>query len=222
MTEQDRRIMKEVIIVGAGDLGKETVWLIEDINRKKRTYLILGFLDDDREKTGKEFYGYKILGTTERLEELESRPRVSAVLAIQDGGIRKKIAEEHKNFQAWETLIHPTAVIAQTVKLGMGSIVFPYVTISVDCTMGKFGLYYLNATVSNDCVFGDYVSVMTGARVSEHVAVGEGSCLSAGSCIYPHKTLGCRVSTAAGTTVSKDYGDNVRVGERNNMFFFSK
>lgn len=214
--------MKEIIIVGAGDLGKEVVWLIEDINRKKRTYLILGFLDDDREKTGKEFYGYKVLGTTEKLEEAGNGSRVSAVLAIQEGHIRKKIVEEHRDFRCWETLVHPTAVIAQTARLGQGSIVFPHVTVSVDTGLGKFGLYYLNATVSNDCMFGDYVSVMTGVTVSEHVTIGEESYLSAGSCIYPHKTLGCRVKTAVGTTVMKDYGDDVKVGDRNNAFFFSK
>lgn len=214
--------MKEILIVGAGDLGKEAVWLVEDINRRVRTYLILGFLDDDREKTGKEFYGYKVLGTTEKLEELEERPHVSAVLAIQDGNIRKRIVEEHNMFQAWETLIHPTAVIAQTAEIGKGSLVFPHVTVSVDSSLGKFGLYYLNATVSNDCVFGDYVSVMTGTTVSEHVKIGEESCLSAGSCIYPHKTLGRRVKTAAGAVVSKDCGDDVKIGEKNNTFFFSK
>lgn len=214
--------MKEILIVGAGDLGKEAVWLVEDINRRERTYLILGFLDDDREKTGKEFYGYKVLGTTEELEKLEGRPHVSAVLAIQDGNIRKRIVEEHKIFQAWETLIHPTAVIAQTAEIGKGSLVFPHVTVSVDSSLGKFGLYYLNATISNDCVFGDYVSVMTGTTVSEHVKIGEESCLSAGSCIYPHKTLGRRVKAAAGAVVSKDCGDDAKIGERNNTFFFSK
>lgn len=214
--------MKEILIVGAGDLGKEAVWLVEDINRMKRTYLILGFLDDDREKTGKEFYGYKVLGTTELLEEMEDRPHVSAVLAIQDGTVRKRIVEEHKMFRAWETLIHPTAVIARTAEIGKGSLVFPNVTVSVDSILGKFGLYYLNATVSNDCVFGDYISVMTGATVSEHVRIGEESCLSAGSCIYPHKTLGCRVKTAAGAIISRDYVDDAKVGEKNSAYFFFK
>ena len=44
--------MKNIVIIGAGDLGKEIVWLIEDINKVKPTYVILGFLDDDTNKTG--------------------------------------------------------------------------------------------------------------------------------------------------------------------------
>ena len=41
--------MKKIIILCAGDFGKELLWLIEDINAKHPTYDILGFLDDDDE-----------------------------------------------------------------------------------------------------------------------------------------------------------------------------
>ena len=62
--------MKNIVIIGAGDLGKEVVWLIEDINKRNPSYLILGFLDNDPEKIGKEFYGYKVLGNDETLEHI--------------------------------------------------------------------------------------------------------------------------------------------------------
>ena len=80
--------MKNIVIIGAGDLGKELVWLIEDINRREPTYLILGFLDDDMSKDTYSFYGYKVLGGTDKLEELNRKTPYSAVMAIQDGGGR--------------------------------------------------------------------------------------------------------------------------------------
>ena len=39
--------MKKIVILCAGDFGREIAWLIEDINAQKPTYEILGFLDDD-------------------------------------------------------------------------------------------------------------------------------------------------------------------------------
>ena len=33
--------MKNIVIVGAGDLGKEVVWLIEDINKRGTTVLVV-------------------------------------------------------------------------------------------------------------------------------------------------------------------------------------
>lgn len=214
--------MKSIVIIGAGDLGKELVWLIEDINKRTPTYLILGFLDDDVSKTGKEFYGYKILGTTEKLEEIRFNPQISVVTAIQDGSIRKRIAETHRGFHAWETIIHPTAAIAPTVILGQGSIVFPQVTISVDSSLGIFGLYYINSTICNDCMLGNYVSVMTGAAVSEHVKIGDESFLAAGCCVYPHKVIGKRVKVAVGATVDKNYSDDVVINGKNGGFLLFK
>ena len=184
--------MKNIVIIGAGDLGKEVVWLIEDINKHHPTFLILGFLDDDQDKLGGEFYGYKVLGTIGQLEEIRKKTPFSAVIAIQDGSVRRKIAEDHRGFEEWESIIHPTAVIAGTSSLGKGSIVFPQVTVSVDTELGDIVLLYIHSTVCNDCRIGSYVSVMTGALVSERAIVGEACFLEAGTCVQPRETLNAR------------------------------
>lgn len=195
--------MKNIVIIGAGDLGKEIVWLIEDINKAKPTYVILGFLDDDEEKTGKQFFGYSVLGTTAYLEELNKKIPLSAVIAIQDGTVRKKIVESHPLFCSWESIIHPSAVIASSSKVGKGSVFFPQVTVSVDNSLGNFGLYYIHATICNDCRIGEYVSVMSNATVSEHVILGDTCFLAAGSCIYPHAAIAVGTSVAPAETVGR-------------------
>ena len=195
--------MKNIVIIGAGDLGKEVVWLIEDINKQNPSYLILGFLDDDESKIGGEFYGYKVLGTVSQLEDISRRTPLAAVVAIQDGSVRKRIVEDHREFQSWESIVHPTAVIASTSPVGRGSIVFPQVTVSVDTKLGEFGLYYIHSTICNDCIVGDFVSVMSGASVSERAEVGDESFLAAGSTVYPHKKLGKRVKVGVEATVRR-------------------
>ena len=178
--------MKNIVIIGAGDLGKELVWLIEDINKKQPTYLILGFLDDDFQKETYSFYGYKVLGGTEKLEELNAKTPFSAVMAIRDGSVRKKIVETHPGFDAWETIIHPTAVIASSVKTGKGCIFFPQVTVSVDTYLGNFGLFYIHSTICNDCWIGNYTSVMANASVSEHAEVAGETLIPANTTIEPN------------------------------------
>lgn len=185
--------MKNIVIIGAGDLGKEVVWLIEDINKHNPSYLILGFLDDDPDKLGGDFYGYKVLGKEEDLEEIAKKTPLSAVIAIQDGKVRKRIVEKHKDFDAWESIIHPSAVIAQSSSVGKGGMVFPQVSISVDTKVGDFSLLYINATICNDCRIGDYVSVMTSASISERCDIGSECFLAAGCTVYPHKKLGNQV-----------------------------
>lgn len=178
--------MKNIVIIGAGDLGKEIVWLIEDINKRQPTYLILGFLDDDLKKDTYSFYGYKVLGRTDKLEELNQRTPFFAVLAIQDGKTRKKIVEAHPDFDQWETIVHPTVVIASSTKIGKGCVFFPQVTVSVDTYLGTFGLFYIHSTICNDCWIGNYVSIMANASVSEHAEVESGQLISANTTVEPH------------------------------------
>lgn len=214
--------MKNIVIIGAGDLGKEVVWLIEDINKVRPTYVILGFLDDDREKTGGEFYGYRVLGTVDALEAISEKTPLKAVIAIQDGSIRRNIVERHRDFREWESIIHPTAVIASTSRMGTGSIVFPQVTVSVDTKIGDFVLFYIHAVVCNDCEIGSYVSVMSGASVSERAVIGDECFLAAGSTVYPHKRLGRRVEVGVAATVSKNYTDGAEVSEKGTGFSLFK
>ncbi len=175
--------MKNIVIIGAGDLGKELVWLIEDINKVKPTYLILGFLDDDLSKNTYSFCGYRVLGGTDKLEELNAKTNCSAVLAIRDGSARKRIVEAHPDYDSWETIIHPSAVIASSTKIGKGCIFFPQVTVSVDSYLGSFGLFYIHSTICNDCWIGNYVSIMANASVSEHVEVEAQSLIETGRCL---------------------------------------
>ena len=176
--------MKNIVIIGAGDLGKEVVWLIEDINKIKPTYLILGFLDDTENKQGEEFSWYKVLGGTEKLEELSKSTPLCAVIAVKDSANRKKIVEAHPDFHNWETIIHPNTAVAASSSIGEGSILFPYVTVSVDSKLGRFGLYYIHSTISNDCRIGDYTSLLFGATVLEHCNIGD-------ECLLTPNTLIC-------------------------------
>lgn len=212
--------MKEIIIIGAGDLGKEVVWLIEDINRHYPTYLIRGFLDNDEAKAGKEFFGYKVLGDTSKLGCMGDK-NFSAVIAIQNCGDRKRIVEGCKDFNAWESIIHPNAVIASSSVVGRGAVVFPNVTVSVDTTIGDFGLLYIHSTVCNDCQVGRFVSVMSGAQISERVQVGECSYVAAGAVVYPNVVIGSQVMVGVGAAVSKNIADHATVvgGSSRTAFF---
>ena len=214
--------MKEIVIIGAGDLGKEIVWLIEDINKVKPQYVIRGFLDDNLKKIDSVFFGYKVLGPVEYLSQLARNPLLSAVIAIQDGKTRRKIVEKNPGFTNWESIIHPTACIASTSAVGEGTVVFPQVTVSVDSHLGNFGLYYIHSTVCNDCRIGDYVSVMSGVSVSEHSVIGDECFLAAGCTVYPHRTLGNGVVIGVEATASRDYGDGAEVSEKEKRFFLFK
>lgn len=203
--------MKNIVIIGAGDFGKEIVWLIEDINKANPTYVIIGFLDDDEKKTGKMINGYQCVGTTEDLPELIRTQNVCAVIAMQDGDSRKRIAEKIPWFDSWETLIHPSANIAETSKLGKGCVVCAGCNVSVNTVLGKHCILNLTVTMGHDSDVGDYVSVMSGAVISGHVVLRERAYLGSNSTVLPFMKVGIHAKVGAGSVVIRNVKDEVTV-----------
>ena len=113
-------------------------------------------------------------------------------------------------------------MIASTSTIGLESIVFPRVTVSVDTKLGNFDLLYINSTICNDCIIGDYVSLMSGASVSERAEIGNESFLAAGCTVYPHKILGQRVEVGVEATANKNYADDSEVNEKGSGFSLFK
>ena len=132
----------EIVVIGTGGLGRETMQVLEDINDSsisKKKYKILGFLDDGRDDIGTIINGYKLLGNS---NWLENHPDVHYVIGIGTPKIKKKLSENIKNEA--ETIIHPTAVIGKEVSFGRGCVVTTGCILTVNIKIQqKTGICYL-------------------------------------------------------------------------------
>lgn len=210
--------MKNIIIVGAGGLGKEIVWLIEDINIKHPTYVIQGYVDDEK-PIGWSYNGYSVIGRINELPELCCMSRANAVIALQKGSDRRRIVEDLGEFDSWETLIHPSAIISMTSSIGKGCMFFANCIVSIDTVIGDFALCYLASIISDNCEIGDFVSMMSGSTVSEHVVIEDETYLSAGVTVCPDIKIGRRATAGAGTLVNKNLASNEVVNGKSGLFF---
>ena len=203
--------MKKIVILCAGDFGKELAWLIEDINAQNPTYEILGFLDDDERKIGKDFNGYKCIGKTSILSELAKEQNVCATIATQESRFRKKFVEDNIDFHNWETLIHPSANISNTSKLGLGCVVCANCNISVNTVLRNHCILNLGVTIGHDCEISDYVSLMSGTVISGHVIINESAYFGSNSTVVPGKKIGKNSKVGAGSVVIRNVKDDVTV-----------
>lgn len=203
--------MKKIVILCAGDFGKELAWLIEDINANNPTYEILGFLDDDEDKIGKDFNGYKCIGKIGILSELLKEQNVCATIATQESKFRRKFVEENPNFHNWETLIHPSTNISNTSKLGVGCVVCANCNISVNSVLGNHCILNLGVTIGHDCQISDYVSLMSGTVISGHVNINEAAYFGSNSTVVPGKKIGKNSKVGAGSVVIRNVKDDVTV-----------
>ena len=82
------RRMKDLVILGAGGFGRETAWLVEEINRVMPVWNLLGFIDNNAELQGKDINGLSVLGSD---AWLASRRDVYAVCGFSDPLGKKNI-----------------------------------------------------------------------------------------------------------------------------------
>jgi len=203
--------MKRIVIVCAGDFGRELTWLIEEINSQNPIYEIIGFLDDDDNKIGKIFNGYKCLGKINLLKELSKEKNVCAAIATQSGKVRKKIVEENSDFLNWETLIHPSANVSSTSTVGNGCVICANCSISIDSVIGNHCILNIGTTIGHDCAISDYVSFMSGTVISGHVLIKEGAYFGSNSTVIPSRKIGECSTVGAGSVVIRNVADNVTV-----------
>lgn len=203
--------MKDIVIIGAGNFGREVAWLIEDINRENEKYKLLGYLDDTESLIGQKVNNYAVLGNIDYLTKINGNYDVSCVIAMQDTKAREAIVEKLSWFNSWETLVHPSAIISNNSKIGCGSIITAQNTISVDVTIGNHCLLNIGCTVGHDCIIGDYVSIMSNSTLGGKVEIKNGSYLGTSVSIVPGVRVGEFSKIGIGSVVIRNVKDRTTV-----------
>lgn len=197
--------MKDVVIIGAGGFAREVAWLIEEINKKNEQWNILGFIDDNIENIGKSLNGYKIIGNTDYLNEMNEN--IYAVIAIGNGKIRKKVVEKLKK-RKFGILIHPNVSISDSISIGEGSIICSGNILTVNINIGKHVIINLDCTIGHDAVIGKFSTFLPGTNLSGETIVEECSTLGTGSTVIQGIKIGKNVMVGAGAVVIRDIDDD--------------
>lgn len=163
--------MKDIVIIGAGGIGREVAWIIEEINEVNPTWNIIGFVDDNNEMCGKEFNGYRVLGGLDILDKLESKPEV--IVAIANCVVKKDIVARLNGKFDFATVVYPTVRVSKFVEIGQGTIIYPGVILTVNTKIGNHVVISGNCGIGHDTVIGDYSSMLWGSSFSGFDVVEE-------------------------------------------------
>lgn len=105
---------------------------------------------------------------------------------------------------ATPTLVHPTAAVSSSARLGAGSLVFPHVTVGAEVVVGEDAVLYSGAVVEHDCRIGDHAYLAPGVIVCGNVRVDAGAFLGAGAIVVPGVVIGKEAIVPAGARVASD------------------
>ena len=191
----------KMIVYGAGGHAK----VVLDILEQEGRYQIVGLVDDDPQREGGEFFGYRILGCGEALERLRITGVEGAIIAIGDNETRGRLAHQVEAIGLrLITAVHPAAQISRGVGIGAGSAVMAGAVISAGSVIGENTIVNTAATVDHDCHLGSCVHLSPGVHVAGGVQIGHHAHLGIGAVVLPGLSIGHHATIGAGSVVSRD------------------
>jgi len=191
--------MKSIAIIGAGGHAKVLVDLINKLNN----YKIIGFYDDN---SNSKLYNLKYLG---RIIDIDASIEYF-IIGIGNDRIRKKIYEENKNIK-WVTLIHPSAILSDSISIECGTVICAGVIIQPDVEVGKHCILNTGCSIDHECVIGDFSSICPQATICGQVKIGEVCFIGANATIIQCIELGNDCIIGAGSVVIKNVDNFTKV-----------
>lgn len=201
---------QELVIYGAGGLGREVAVMIEQINAEEKLWDVIGFCDDGIEKNTI-VDGLTVIGDCEYLNTV-AKP-LSVAIAVAEPALREKIVRRISNKSiSFPILIHPSVNLGSpTNVLGQGCIVTAGCILTTNVQIADFSFINLATTIGHDVSIGTFSSIMPGVHVSGSVTIGECCLVGTGAVILQGLSVGSRAKVGAGAVVTRNVKESTIV-----------
>jgi len=215
--------MKKLLLFPFSGNAREAASVVEAINRRQKTWQLLGFIDDDPEKHGLRFGAYPVLGGREHLQRHQDA-FVLAVPGRPETFLQRRalIASLKVAPERFASLIHPSAAIGIGCTVGSNSLLMANVVLTADVSLGQSVVILPNTVIAHDSTLGDYCLVGANVSISGGVTVGENCYLGSGARIIQEAAIGERSliglgavvihNVAAGSVVAGNPAKTIREG----------
>lgn len=194
--------MKNIVIIGAGGVGRETSLIIQQINELEPTWNLIGFIDDNKDNWGKVINGYSVIGGIDSLEFLT--PDTYVLIAIANYEVKKKIVNKINNKLKFATIIHPKVWVHDYMTIGEGTIIYEGAILTSNIEIGNHVIISPKCGVGHDSIIKDYVSLLWNVNVSGNDIIEEGVMMGSGSTVIQGKKIGKGSNIGAGAVVIED------------------
>lgn len=193
----------KIAVIGAGGHGK----VVLDAILSAGTHVVAGIVDDNPELTGGRLFDVPIVGSIDDLSGVDGY-----IVAIGNNRVRRgKYDLLLKAGYTPVTIIHPSAVISSSARIGRGAAVLANAVVNPDACIGDNVVLYTSCTIDHECVISDHSYVSPGCNICGRVNIETGAMLGAGAVALPGLSIGEWSTVGAGAVVTNDVPDKVTV-----------
>ena len=197
--------VRELLLMGAGGFARETAEAVRAVNAAKPTWRLLGFLDDDPGRHGNVVGGVPIIGSSAAVHD---HPAASIVICTgrpDDYVSRRLIAERLElDDERYATVLHPTATIGESCRVGAGSVLLAHVDLTADVVVGRHVAVMPQVVLTHDTRIGDWATVASGVRVGGGCRISQGAYIGSGACLREGLTVGEWAMVGMGSVLTRD------------------
>jgi sugar O-acyltransferase (sialic acid O-acetyltransferase NeuD family) len=193
-------VIDDVVVFGAGGHGKVVADAVLACGMR-----LEGFIDD-HVAVGTKILGKPVLGSSAWLRGRA----VKVALGIGSNETRARLAELALAAGATlTTVLHPSAAIARSAKIGEGVVVLAQAAINADAVVERGAIINTGAVVEHDCVVSEFAHISPRAALGGGCRVGERAQLGIGAVMLPGRAIGARALVGGGAAVVHDIAADV-------------
>lgn len=204
--------MYNLVIVGAGGLGKEVAWTVQEINRQfseLHRWNLCGFIDDNPTLRDQRLMDLPIIGNPEK----SNLPHpVWFHCAIGDNARRKHLAERCLSLN-WQpaSLIHPTVQTADNVFIGGGVYIGAGAIINPDVRIEQFVLINQRVAIGHDAVIESFSQLNPGAQINGNCRIGSRAMIGSNASLHPGTHVGTEAVVGSNSQVVRNVSPGTTV-----------
>lgn len=198
---------KRVIVIGAGGHAKVLIDLLNQLS-----YEIIGVTSLSNKK-GETHFGVPVLGDDAVIESHSPSDTalVNGIGSVPGSrqSIRWRVFEKfmQQNYR-FPSLVHPSAIIADSVTLSQGVQVMAGVVIQPDVSIAENTIINTRASIDHDCNLGKHSHIAPGVILCGEVNMGDRVHVGCGSVLTQEINVGSDVVIAAGSTLYRSVEAN--------------
>jgi UDP-perosamine 4-acetyltransferase len=172
---------------------------------------VVGLLD--AAPTPRSVLGVQVLGDDSMLPRLRADGVAAAVITLGSNGVRQRMGERLLALGfVLPAIVHPTAVIAPSAKLGEGVVVMVRAIVGTETRVGTLAIVNTGAIIDHDNDIGEAAHIAPGCALAGSVSIGTRTLLGVGSAVRPGVRIGRDAVIGAGSAVVADVPDGAVLG----------
>jgi len=162
---------RPVIIIGGGGHARVLIATLKAFWRE-----IIGILHPDETMIGQTIAGITVIGNDDKVSDYapDEVVLINGLGSVSLPEKRKDIYMKFKkNGYSFASVIHPSAIVVDDVKIGEGVQIMAGAIVQSGCLIGENVIINTGAIVDHDCKIGAHVHIAPGSIISGGVEIGE-------------------------------------------------